>query len=63
MKKRWTLKDLEQRSDTACLQGILSERLSELNPYAPLARRLQAIYGRIERGATLTGGKQKGGLT
>jgi hypothetical protein len=61
MKKRWTMADLEQRTDTECVQGILAERMSELNPYAPLARRLQAIYKRIERGAKLTGGNRKAG--
>lgn len=42
-KHRWTIKELAEMSDTQVIQGILNERLSGLNPYAPLASRLKGI--------------------
>jgi hypothetical protein len=48
MKKRWTMEDLTKRDDIDCLQCLVAERLSELNPYAPLAKRLSAIYHKLD---------------
>ena len=49
MKFRWTMKELENSTDKEILRGLVAERKSELNPYAPLAQRLSTIYGRLDR--------------
>jgi transposase InsO family protein len=49
MKKGWTMKDLENRTDLDVLQCLVSERMSELNPYAPLYKRLQSVYNKLDR--------------
>lgn len=48
MKFRWTIKELKERSDDFILRGLVSERMSELNPYAPLNKRLQQIYNILD---------------
>lgn len=48
--------DLGRMSDAEVASGVLSERMEELNPYAPLARRLARIRDTIGR----TGGLRKG---
>jgi hypothetical protein len=49
MKFRWTTKQLETMTDAQVLRGLIAERKSELNPYTPLATRLQAIYNDLDR--------------
>ena len=49
MNRRWTIKELKEKSDNEILQGILQERMSELHPYSPLRDRLQKIQNRLER--------------
>jgi hypothetical protein len=51
MKKRWTMQDLKDRTDLDVLQCLVSERMSELNPYAPLSRRLQQVYTKLDQHA------------
>ena len=48
MKFRWTMKDLE-KSDAYLLRGLVSERLSELTPYTPLAKRLGEIHDKLTK--------------
>lgn len=48
MVKRWTMKDLEEMSDNRIIKIILNERITSLNPYAPLARRVQSIINNIK---------------
>ncbi len=48
MKFRWTINELEEESDEWILRGLLAERLSDLNPYAPLAKRLKTIYSKLD---------------
>jgi hypothetical protein len=49
MKQRWTMKELKESTDTQILRGLVGERLSELNPYAPLAQRLSKIYADLDK--------------
>ena len=49
MKFRWTQKELDQSSDAKIIRGLVAERLSDLNPYAPLAKRLQKIYADLDQ--------------
>lgn len=44
MKFRWTIKELDARTDNEILRSLVAERQSVLNPYAPLAKRLNGIY-------------------
>lgn len=48
MKFRWTIHDL-QKSDEFILRGLVAERKSDLNPYAPLAVRLSEIYAKLDK--------------
>ena len=48
MRFRWTRKDLEENTDAYILRGLVAERKSTLNPYGPLAERLQEIYNRLD---------------
>jgi len=43
------MKQLETMTDAQMLRGLVAERQSDLNPYAPLARRLQAIYNNLDK--------------
>lgn len=55
MKFRWTIKELKEYDDLRLIQGLITERLSELNPYSPLAKRLKEIRKKIDTGEPLTG--------
>ena len=48
MKFRWTMKDLEEKTDLEFLRGIIVERQSTLNIYAPLNLRLSKIYNKLD---------------
>ncbi|RJO62606.1 MAG: hypothetical protein C4542_02880 [Dehalococcoidia bacterium] len=54
MKKHWTIAMLKTWPDEDIIQGVIAERMSELNPYAPLHQKLQQIYNRLESGEKLT---------
>ncbi len=47
MKFRWTINDLKTMSDYKILRGLIVERQSTLNPYAPLYKRLAEIHDKI----------------
>ena len=47
-KFRWSIKELKEDSDDVILRGLVSERLSDLNHYAPLATRLKKIYHKLD---------------
>ena len=50
MKFRWTMKDLETKTDAEILRGLVQERQSELtNPYTPFAQRLAKIYDKLDK--------------
>ena len=48
MRFRWTIQELREASDAFILRGLVAERKSELNPYGPLATRLQEIYANLD---------------
>jgi len=48
MNFRWSIKELETMSDNEILRGLIAERTSELNPYAPLSTRLKKIYKKLD---------------
>ena len=54
MRFRWPQDQLDNFSDKRFLIAILNERLSDLNPYAPLATRLKDVRGKLERSEKLT---------
>lgn len=47
MKFRWIIKDLQTKTDNEILLGLVAEWHSELNPYTPLAERLDKIYDKL----------------
>lgn len=49
MNFRWMMKELETMSDNEILRGLITERTSELNPYAPLSSRLNKIYKKLDK--------------
>jgi hypothetical protein len=49
MKFRWSRKELRESSDARILRGLIAERVSTLNPYAPLAVRLKTIYEKLDK--------------
>ena len=49
MNFRWTLKQLKEFSDNKIIRGVLAERMSELNPYSPLRKRLQELYNNYDQ--------------
>ena len=49
MKHRWTIKELRDATDEWVIRGLLSERMSELNPNAPLYNRLNTLYDKYDR--------------
>jgi len=51
MRFRWTIKDLQELPPSRIIRGILNERISELNSYAPLSRKLRDLETQIEREA------------
>lgn len=44
---RWTYDELEEISDKDFIRAILNERLSDLNPYSPLARKIKQVHSRL----------------
>ncbi len=48
MKFRWTIKELKEFTDEEVLRGLVAERKSDLHPYAPLAKRLNKIYEKLD---------------
>ena len=49
MRYRWTIQELEEFSDARILRGLVDERFSTLNPYAPLAQRLKKIAATLNK--------------
>ena len=50
MRFRWTIKELEEKSDLEILRGVLSERRSDCtNVYSPLSKKLGELYSKIDR--------------
>lgn len=49
MKFRWTIQDCQEKNDDEIIRGILSERISDLNYYSPLAKRLNKIREKLNR--------------
>lgn len=49
MRFRWTMKELKESSDTKILCDLVAERMGGLNVYAPLYKRLRAIYDRLTK--------------
>lgn len=49
MNERWTIKELGEASNEQVLVRILNERINKLHPYTPLAKRLIAIRGELDR--------------
>ena len=43
MRFRYTMEELKEYSDNKMLLALVNERLSELNYYSPLAKRLKKI--------------------
>jgi hypothetical protein len=43
------MKQMETMTDAQILRGLVAERQSNLNPYTPFAKRLQAIYNALDR--------------
>ncbi len=54
MRFRFTQKDLNENSDLWLVTALCNERMSDLNPYAPLYKRLQALRAKIASGKKLT---------
>lgn len=48
MKFRWTIEMMEEMDDVSFAIAILNERLSELNPYAPLAQKIKRAIQTLE---------------
>ena len=49
MKFRWTMKDLKEKTDDEFMRGLIAERLADLNPYSPLANRLNDVYQKLDK--------------
>ena len=48
MKFKWTNQELEETTDNRILRGIIAERMSNLDIYSPLHKRLQKLYNKLE---------------
>jgi hypothetical protein len=48
MKFRWTTEELTNGTDAWILRGLVNERVSDLNPSAPLAMRLRKIRDKLD---------------
>lgn len=48
MKFRWTIGELDSKSNTDMIKAVLDERMSDLNPYSPLRTRLKQVYNSLE---------------
>ena len=44
---RWTIEELNDASPATMLNSLRNERVADLNPYAPLARKLKALQSRL----------------
>jgi hypothetical protein len=50
MRFRWTIKDMETKTDAEILRGLVAERQSEIaNIYTPFAQRLEKIYNKLDK--------------
>lgn len=49
MKFRFTIKELDELSDTQMLRALVAERKNDLNPYTPLAKRLAELYSKLDK--------------
>ena len=45
----WTMKELKTTSNKRLILSLISERKRSLNPYAPLARRLNELARWVEK--------------
>lgn len=54
MRFRWKIDELKTFSDLEIIRSIISERISGLNVYAPLHKRLSKILDKLDDGAPLT---------
>jgi len=52
------MKELKENSDYEMLRGLVAERMGNLNPYAPLYRRLTSLHSKLEKKEELTKGAQ-----
>lgn len=48
MKFRFTQKELDEWSDERLLLALVDERISDLNPYSPLSRRLREVRKNLQ---------------
>jgi hypothetical protein len=60
MKFRWTIEELNTKSDVDMLKGLLNERMGDLNPYAPLYKRLASLHKKLDTKEALTTEEAKG---
>lgn len=49
MNFRWTMKELAETSSKQLLTQLINERMTNLNPYAPLAKRLNKLSAWVEK--------------
>lgn len=54
MKFRFTNYELEKKSDYFMLKAVLQERMSDLNNYNPLYKRLKQLHSKLENNEPLT---------
>jgi len=54
MKFRWTIEELNTKSDIDMLKAVVSERQGNLNIYAPLYKRLNILYHKLDNKEPLT---------
>ena len=55
--KRWTIKELSETTDLKFAACILRERRAPLNPYSPLAQKLEESKNMLLRMDTWLGGE------
>lgn len=48
MRFKWTEQELQETTDNRILRGIVAERMSNLDIYSPLHKRLQKLYNKLE---------------
>lgn len=49
MDHNWTMKELQEISDKNLILTLINERKNALNPYAPLAMRLDRLANWVEK--------------
>lgn len=49
MSNEWTIKRLDETGDLLFISTILNERRNKLHPYAPLAKKIGKVLGKIDR--------------